>query len=194
MALQDLLASLERDARAEADALLTDARARAAGLQADADARMELRRRDTLEIAERAHRATGELAVAQASRAARARVLEARARAIEHVFAAVTAELPAAIASPAYLQSLPLRLAAARACLGDTPAAVRCSPSLLPALRAIAGTPPLAVTTDGALGPGFVLAACDGSLDVDETLTTQLARRRPQLVIEVVRALDEAEA
>ena len=192
MALQDLLASLERDARADADTLLTEARARAAGLLSDADTRMTLRREETLHIAERARRAAGELAVALASRAARARVLEARARAIERVFAAVTAELPAALASPGYLQALPERLAAARGCLGDTPAAVRCAPPLLPAIRALAGSPPLAVTADAAVGNGFVLAACDGSLAVDETLEARLTRRRAALVVEIARALDEA--
>ena len=93
MALQDLLASLERDATAEADALLEAARARAARIAADAAARTAQRRRETLEVKERELVAAAELAAAQARRTARARTLQARERAIERVFAAVTVGL-----------------------------------------------------------------------------------------------------
>ena len=193
MALNDLLASLERGARAEADALVADARARAAQHQANADARIARRRAESLQTSERTLRASAELAVAHARRAARNRVLEARARAIERVFAAVAAALPAAITTPPYLTVLPARLAAARACLGDSPAALRCAPSLEPALRPLAAaSPALAVTPDPAMETGFMLMACDGSLDVDETLTARLARRRPELAVEIARALEES--
>ena len=193
MALQDLLASLERDATAEADALLEAARARAASIAADAAARTAQRRRETLEVKERELVAAAELAAAQARRTARARTLQARERAIERVFAAVTAGLPDAAGSPAFLAALPARFAQARACVGETPGVVRSAPALVRALRKLAaGTEDLKVVADKAVATGFVLSAGDGSLDVDETLTARLARRRPQLAVDIAHALDEA--
>lgn len=192
MALHDLLASLERDARAEADALLAAARDRAARVGADAAARVARRRGETLGAREQALRAAAELAVAQARRAARARVLTARAAAMERVFAAAGAALPAAATSPPFLGSLPARLAAARACVGDAPAGVRCAPGLAAAVQKVAGPNGLRVVADPAVATGFVLAADDGSLEVDETLAAQLARHRPQLAVDIVRALDAA--
>ena len=193
MALQDLLASLERDATAEAKALIDTARARAASITADAAARATQRRREQLAEQERALLATTELATAQARRAARARALQARERAVERVFAAVTAALPDAAASPAFLAALPARLAQARDCVGETPAVLRCAPALAPELRKLAaGTEGLSVVADAAMATGFVLSLCDGSLDVDETLAARLARQRPLLTVAIARALDEA--
>jgi vacuolar-type H+-ATPase subunit E/Vma4 len=192
MALDHLLASLERDATAEAAALLTEAKAGVARVTAAAEAHVARRRAETLGVREQELRAAAELAVARARRAARARVLDARARAIARVFAGVQARLPAAAGSAAFHATLPARLAAARACAGDAPVAVRCAPDLAPHMRsALAGAAPaVAVQPDAAIATGFVLATTDGSLEVDETLEARLARRRQELTVDVARELE----
>jgi vacuolar-type H+-ATPase subunit E/Vma4 len=192
MALDHLLASLERDATTEAAALLANARTEAASLTAEAAARITRRREATLGTQELALRAAAELAVAQARRAARARVLDARARAIGRVFTAVEERLPAVAVSPPFRGALAARLAAARACIGEGPAAIRCAPGLAPDLRRhIGGAKDLDVRPDPAVPTGFVLASGDGTLEVDETLSARLARRKQELAVEVARALEE---
>jgi len=192
MALERLLSSLERDAAQQVDALLAAARARAERVTRTADEQDARCKSETLEARERAQRAAVELALARARRAARGRVLEARARLLEQVFGAARDRLPAAADSQAFRAALPARLAAARACLGDSPAAVRCAPALLPALRELSReTEGLALQPDPAIATGFVVASCDGALEVDETLERRLRRRRPALAIAVLRALEE---
>jgi vacuolar-type H+-ATPase subunit E/Vma4 len=175
----------------QAEALLAEARARAASITAAADERIGRRRSDALEAHERERRAAAELAVARSRRAARARLLAVRAGLLERVFAAATARLPDAAAGPAFRAELPARLAAARAALGDGPATLRGAPSLLATLRQMVKEGDgVAVRADPVVATGFVLASCDGALEIDETLATRLARRRQELALEIMRAIE----
>jgi vacuolar-type H+-ATPase subunit E/Vma4 len=190
VALEHLLASLEREAVAQAESLVADARARAATATAAAEARVAGRRRELLDERERRQRATAETALVAARRAARGRALEARARLLERVFAVASARLPSVIGEDAFRAVLPARLAAARACLGGAPAVLRCAPSLATELRRRAKGDGVAVEPDAAVATGFLVATRDGAVEVDETLQHALERRRPRLALDVVRALD----
>jgi vacuolar-type H+-ATPase subunit E/Vma4 len=190
MGLDRLLASLEQDARNQADALLAGAREQAARAATEAHARVTRRKSETLAAREHARRTAAELAVARARRAARARVLEARARLLEQVFAAARERLPAAAASAQFLAAIPERLAVARACFGGAPVVLRCAPTLLGPLRNAVGTADgVTLAADPAVATGFVLVSPDGALAVDETLDTRLAQRRQELAVAVLAAL-----
>lgn len=191
MALERLLASLEHEATAQADALLAQARAAATRVAAASAERAAVRKRETLDARERAQRMHAELALARARRAARARVLEARARLLARVFAAAGDALAAAARSAAFTEALGQRLAAARVCLGEGDVVVRCAPALVEPIRQLVrGQREIAVRADAAVATGFVMATGDGAIAVDETLATRLSRRQQELALAVMAALD----
>lgn len=190
MPLEHLLAALERDATAQADALLADARAEAARITADAEARIAGRRRDVLGARERELRAAAEVALGEARRAARRTVLEARQRLLDRTFAAARGLFPETVLSAAYRAALPQQVAAALRCIGDVPAVIRCREALVPAVREIvAGTKHVSVESDAAAAPGFRLVTTDGAVEVDGTLDGRLERATSRLALAVLEQL-----
>lgn len=190
MPLAHLLGALERDATAEAAALAAEADARGAAIAAESDARIA-RRREAALGARRAE-LTGalELALAEARRAARGAALRARTRLLDRVFDAARGRFAGAAESPEYRAALPAQLAAALQAAGDDPAVVTGAKSLIPGLRAALPAGARAeVRADGAVGPGFRVAAADGALVVDATLAGRLEHLRPVLSIALVAAL-----
>jgi vacuolar-type H+-ATPase subunit E/Vma4 len=192
MALDQLLAALEREALRTAEQLVADAHAEAARITAEAERQVEQRRATALATAEQGQRAALERTVADAARASRHETLAEREALLARLFTAVRSALPQAIAQPAYLESLPARLAAAQACFEEgQPLVLRCSESLRATLQAlIAPQPGITVEPIAGPGTGFLLASADGAMEVDTTLETGLEAARMRLARTALRQLE----
>jgi vacuolar-type H+-ATPase subunit E/Vma4 len=187
MPLDHLLAALEREAAAQAEALLAAARAQATEIARDADARLERRRSDLLGSREAELRGAAAAALGAARRASRATVLEARQRLLERVLARARALLPEALASDAYRAALPEHVAQGLRAIGDEPAVIRCPQSLVTAVRAaVRDRKDVSVRGDKASGSGVSIATMDGAIEADNTLDGRLERLRPRLALEVL--------
>jgi V/A-type H+/Na+-transporting ATPase subunit E len=186
-----LLEALEREARDQAEAVLEEARSTAAAITRDANERLALRRADALAAREAALRAAGDTTLGEARRAGRRRVLEARQRLLDRVFAAARARFSATITEPAYRAALPAHLAEALQAVGDGPAAVRCAEALVTSVRAaVADRKDVAVRSDATAPPGVTVVTADGAIEVDDTLDGRLERLRPRLSLEVLARLE----
>lgn len=185
MALEHLLSALERDAEAEAKALVDEAHREAARIAAESLDRLARRRAQWTAEQETALRADCRCAVAEAQRQARRQVLEARYRLLDRVFRAAGQRLPELARGAGYAEALPRQVEEILSYV-DGPALLLCSPELEPAVRRLA---PAAVTVraDPDVGPGLRAVSADGGLRVDATLAGRLARLRPILAIEALR-------
>lgn len=193
MPLEHLLTALEREATAQAEALLAAARAEAGEIARDADARLERRRSDLLGSREAELRGAAATTLGEARRRKRATVLEARQRLLERVLAAARARLPEALASEAYRAALPEHLTQGLRAIGDEPAVIRCPEAIAPAVRAaVAGRQNVAVQVDPAGGSGVVIATADGTIEADNTLDGRIERLGPRLALEVLARLAAA--
>lgn len=183
MALDHLLAALEREARAEADELLAAARADAAQRTTLADAAIARRREAALGGRAREQQAELEAALSAARLAARREVLDARERLVERVFDAVRAACGAAVTRADFVAGLPARAAAALTCVGACDAVVLSAPAPLAAILAqgTTGDGRVTVREDAGAGAGFRLATADGSLEVVDTIEARIAARRAAL-------------
>ncbi len=191
MALDDLLAALERDATAQAEAVRAEARGAADRIARETDARLAGRRRDVLEARAEALRAAAAVALGEVRWRARAQVLAAREELLDRLFEAAASRLPAAVRGADYRATLPGRLHEALSYLGDEPAMVRCPSALAATVRAaLAAEARCTVAPDDAVGSGFRAATTDGTVEIDETLEARLAELRPRLAIEIQRRLD----
>lgn len=194
MAIEDLIRSLEEDARRKAASVLREARAEAARSRREAEE--EVARRVERFLAERERKLREDLAaeLAGARRDARARVLEARAELLDRVFRAAGERLPAAADTSAYRESLPSRLGAAIRYVDPDEAVVRCPPALEGAVREAleeAGAGATArIETDPEMPAGFAVVREDGSVRVDDTLVRRLERGRETLAIAVVERVE----
>lgn len=194
MALDHLLAALERDATASVERLLAEARAEAERLRAEATATADQRRDAEVARARRERRERMEEELGAVRRAARREVLGARERLAGRLDAAVRAALPAALGRPEYQAALPARVAAALACLPeDERVAVRAAAALVPSIRtAWPAERELALTPDEGIGNGFRVTSADGAIEVEETLEAAYAAQRGVLVREALASLGEA--
>jgi vacuolar-type H+-ATPase subunit E/Vma4 len=191
VALEHLLAALERDAEATAEAELSAARAEAVRIEAESAARVEQRRASFVAKRERELRAAGATAAAEVRRRTRRAILEARQRLLDRVFTAAEHRLRAAVDDPAFVERLGEYLAEARTYLGDGPVIARCRPELAARVRRLAAkAKSVTVVTDPAAGTGIRLSAADGAVEVDNTLDARLARLRPRLALEVLQRLE----
>lgn len=192
MALQDLVARLEQEARAQVEAI---ERAASAEVR-DIEAATEVAVRD----AEARHLAREALARRQAhqrqlallGRDLRARELDARQALVTRILERARQFLPDAAASPEYAAALPRHGEEALSYLDGLPARVRCA-SRFAALVAplVDARPHVELAVDDALGPGLVAEAADGSVVVDNTLAARLSRAEPDLVIALARELPD---
>lgn len=189
--MDELIAALERKARARAEEIVAEARAEAERIRAETEAEVERRVSPDLAEREAAWRAGATRAIGAAHRDGARVALRARARALERVFARARERLGAASAGPAYQAGLPDRLERALTYPSGR-ATVVCPPALADAIRDALGTDGagVEVESDEESDPGFRVRAADGSVEVDETLTGRLDRSRPALAIHVVRAFE----
>ncbi len=185
-----LLKTLEREAEAEIARVLDDARARAAEITRTADERIAARRGAALGHREAAARKEHERALAAVRHAARARVLEARARLLDRFFVHIRAMLPELATSAAYRRNLATRLERLSAFAGDQPFTLRCTPALATTLRRLIKTNGhVRIRGDARVVAGFFVTTADGALDVDGSLESRLERLRPQLALDALAAL-----
>ena len=191
MPLEHLLDALEREATAQAEALLAAARAEAATIARDADARLARRRSELLGSREEELRGAAAAALGEARRASRATALEARQRLLERVLAAARARLPEALGSAAYRAVLPEHIAQGLRAIGDQPTVIRCPEPLVPAVQAAVATrKDVSVRGDAKSGPGVTIATTDGAIEADNTLDGRLERLRTRLALEVLARLE----
>lgn len=192
MGLEHLLEALERDADAQVEQLLAQARAEADRISTESAAAVEQRRRETTSARDSARVQEVEHAVTVARREARRSILEARERLLERVFAAARAELPAAVAGPAYRASLPAALRGALSAVGGDHAVIRCPETLAPELERARprGSRAVPVEVDPAGGSGFRVASADGAVEVDDTLESRLDRLRFDLARRMLAQLE----
>jgi len=193
MPLEHLLAVLEREATAQAEALVAAAGTQAAEIASDTDAHLARRRSDALGPRETDLQGAAATALGQARRMSRATVLEARERLLERVLTAARARLPAAIASTAYRAVLPQHVAQGLRAIGDEPALIRCPVLLVPAVQAAVETRQnVSVRGEAGGGAGVIIATSDGAIEADNTLDARLDRLRPHLALEVLGRLGAA--
>jgi len=189
--LPDLLAALERDAGAQAQAILAAAQGEAERVASETEARIAGQRAAARATTEAAHRGELERDLARIRREAQARVLAARARLIDRVTGAVQQLLPETINQPGYLETLGPAMREATAGVGDSPVEIRCTPALVASLRRlVAGRADTAVTADAAVGTGFRLRTTDGAVEIDATLESRLARDRERLALAALALLE----
>lgn len=190
MPLEHLLSALEREARAQADALLAEARATAAQIAREAEERLAQRRGAVLGARAAELRRAAAAALAEVRWNGRRAVLEARQRLLDRVFAAAHALFAGAVAGEAYGAALPAHLTEALRSVGDEPAVIRCPAALAPRVRAaVAGREQVTVDADPAARPGIVVVTRDGAIVVDNTLEGRLERLRLRLAIAVLARL-----
>lgn len=188
--IDTLLATLEREAEAEIARVLDDARARAAELTRATDEKIAARRGQLLGPREIAARAEHERVLADARRAARASVLEARAALLDRLFVAIRAILPQLAGSAAYRGTLARQLQRLSAFAGDQRVTIRCMPALTATLRRlIKANGHIRIQPDEGISAGFCLTTADGALDVDASLESRLERLRPRLALDALAAL-----
>ncbi|MBX6363835.1 MAG: hypothetical protein IRZ00_08205 [Gemmatimonadetes bacterium] len=191
MALEHLLAAIEREGEAAVARELDAARGEAEHILADARARVEARRAERLAARERELRASLEAELAAERRRAAGDLLRARWRLVERIVEAARAELPAAVESAAFAEALPAQLEDALAYLGDDGGIVRCSPALAPLVSTwLAGRPGISVEPCAELLG--IRVDGNGAVEVDDTLDARLRRLGPRLAMDLLR-LAEAE-
>jgi vacuolar-type H+-ATPase subunit E/Vma4 len=190
MALDHLLAALERDGTAQVEALLAEARVTVAAVTREADERVAQRRRDALATREAAVRQSTESALADARHASRRRMLDARQRLLDQVRGAAHALLPEAVNGASYRAALPRHIAEALEAAGDEPVVIRCRDGLVPVVQPIVA-PQARVTVrgDASVPPGMVVTTADGVIEVDQTLDGRLERLQARLALEVMARL-----
>lgn len=188
MALDDLLAAVEREAERKIAARLAEGWTEAARL-ATGSAEHLARRRAEAEAARRAElRAIATREVEESRRAASRTVLEARERLLDRVFRIAHERLPAAAGSEAYAASLADEVAEVLSYFDGEPVVLRCPPALEARVREIAhGRSSVTVQPDSRLTTGLAAESADGTLAVESTLSGRLGRMRPALAIEVLR-------
>ncbi|MDP1825451.1 MAG: V-type ATP synthase subunit E [Archangium sp.] len=182
MALEDLIARLERDADVRSSQLELDAEAEATALRGEA-ARVAQQRRDR-ELGSRRTRRRAQLdaALAEARRQTRGARLAAQHALLQRIFARARALVPELARSEAYLSQVAVHCAEARRYLEGVRVVVRCQPALVERLR----EPGLTLLEDAALPPGVVVAAEDGSVFIDNTLPARLERLEAKLAVELL--------
>jgi vacuolar-type H+-ATPase subunit E/Vma4 len=190
VSLDHLLHALERQAAETAGAELDAARSEASRIEREATDGLARRTRASLEELEAVLRADAERAIAEARRIGRRRVLEARERLLERIFARA-GDILATDQDDTRADRLAQEVRRALGYLGDVPAVVECAPSVLPRLRSLlTSLDGLTVQPDVALPGGFRVRAADGSVVVDHTPERRLAALRPRLAIGLLRRVE----
>jgi vacuolar-type H+-ATPase subunit E/Vma4 len=188
MALDDLLAAVEREAERKIAARLAGAWTDAARVAAGSAEHLTRRRAEAAAARRAELRAAATREVEASRRAARRTVLEARERLLDRVFRAALQRLPTAVEGQAYAAALADEVAEVLSYFGDELVVLRCPPALEPRVREIAsGRSGVTVAADPGLATGLAAESGDGELMVESTLEGRLGRLRPALAIEVLR-------
>ena len=184
-----LLSKLSADGEREAAAIVARARDEAARLEGEAAARAARAVEDarTAHLALTAERESA--ARIEAKARARRSALGARQEMVDRVLEAARGMLAAA-ETPEWLARA---VADSVAYLPDGAAVLRCAPRDAGAVRALAAArAATTVTPDDGIAAGVRTEMADGSLVVDATAETRLARMRGALAIELAAAVEGA--
>lgn len=188
MALDRLVAALESEADAEAQGIVARARAEASAIRARSEKELADRRDAARTDREAEQRATVELALVNVRRDARRIVLEARQRLLDRVLAAARARFPDTLRTPVYRSGLPGQLGQALGCLGGRKGVLEVHPLIADQLRASLGAgASVELRSDAGVGSGFRLRSADGTLEVEATLESELARQAARVALEILR-------
>jgi vacuolar-type H+-ATPase subunit E/Vma4 len=194
MALDHLLAALERDATRAAEQRMQDAEAEATRLRSAARAKADALRASAVQLQEQRLRGEIEQVLLAERRRLRAETLRRRQTLLDHVLSTVEAKLPKAALDPANRSGLGRDLDRALIYVNGVPAVVRTSPDLVGwARRALEGRPEITVEADAALTTGVTVTAVDGSVVIDATLATRLRQGWPELSMKLISWLVQPE-
>ena len=191
MALEHLLAALERQAQDEARTALEDARKQAADIREALEARLAEKRRAVLERREVELRSEADAEISRRRGELRGEVLAARQDILDRVFEAAR-DLLIRIAGGKRSRSSQLYLLRlALSYMPDSGAVVRSPLHLTDAAAdAVSNYDDVTVKPDAELETGTVVEAADGSVRADATLARHMEALRPTLAIEIVRQLE----
>lgn len=192
--MDELIAALEREGAAEAQAKLERARQEAEKMLTACREELALRMDEELERRELGLRTEMALAAARARRAGRSEVLRARDALLARVRSAAERRIEALAEDPAYLDGLGGELSEALGFLAEGGAEVRCPPALVGSLAtavAALDRPDVSIVEDPSLGTGFVVRALDGHAEVDALLSSRLNRMWPELALLALAAAAE---
>jgi vacuolar-type H+-ATPase subunit E/Vma4 len=192
MALEHLVAALEREAETKIGAELDAAREEAAGLEAEAGGRIARLRSEALQERQVRLQQEADRIVAAARRKARQELLVARHRFLDRVLRRALELAPDVPRSHAYLVGLQDDLVRAMSYIGQSAAVVRCSPAMAAEVQPLlAGHGEWRLEVDPTVAPGFQVAAADGSVVVDRTLPRRLLQDEARLRLEILQELSE---
>jgi vacuolar-type H+-ATPase subunit E/Vma4 len=188
MALEQLLASLTRDADTAIADLLRAAHSEVDAVRAAAAAERRQRRDAAVAQTSRALEAGLEEDIVEAGREATRAVLRMREELLARILARARVCLATRHEDTGAAAMALLREAASY--LGEVPATLRCAAAMLPALDPVARVLGLECVTDDTVGPGAILATADGRLCVDATLEQHLLRTWPDEAIRIAARLE----
>lgn len=188
MAIENLLASLERRVQEREARIAREAEDAAAELVAAADRAVDAEREAFRREREAALKRDADVAITAARRETTRETLLARERLLERVFTAASATIADLARDARYLDTLAERVREARAFVGGREAVVRCTPGLEARLQPLADGMRVEVSAD--VGTGFVIETTDGALAVNDTLERALSRRRADLAARVLERFE----
>lgn len=186
MALQDLLAALEREAEQRIATEQAEAVATAEALLREAEALRVARRDDGLARQRARLEAAAAREVALATRDAEHAVLTAREALVERVLALVRESLAGEPLDPGETAALVTLAERAVAHAGDRPVRLRATPALHPALAARLRERGLVVEADPSVCAGTLVATTDGRVLIDASLPGRLAAREADARIHIL--------
>jgi vacuolar-type H+-ATPase subunit E/Vma4 len=191
-----LRAAIESEGRARIVAILRGAEEQARRLRDEASSLARQRQSDALRDKEVELRREASERIAAARTDARKHVLEARDDLLRRVFAMAEQALSEELEAPSAQGELVARAERALAHMPpDSAVVVTCSSGVVPMLESALGShDDVRVECDPDLPAGFRVAAADGTVVVDATLSRLLEADRPALAIEILRRLEENRA
>ncbi len=194
MALDQLLAALERDATRAAEQRMEAAEAEATRLRSAARAKADALRAGRLQAQEKRLREEIERVLLVERRRLRAEMLRRRQALLDQMLATVEAKLPAATLDPTNRSGLGRDLDRALTYVDGIPAVVRTPSDLVGWARdALDGRSGITVQADPAITSGLTVTTADGSVVIDATLATRLRQSWPELSMKLIAWLERPE-
>jgi vacuolar-type H+-ATPase subunit E/Vma4 len=192
MGLRELVLALEREAQAQAAAIVADATADATRRRADAAALLDRQRARDLETLRAELSLAATAAIDGARRNATHQGLAARSALLDTLRAQARERIAALPPDPAMTPGVTGDVEAALAYLGPVSAVVRCPPAWGEFLQPVFAGRPIRFEPDVTVGAGMLLHDREGRLEVDATLVGRLDRLWPAVAIELAAILESS--
>jgi vacuolar-type H+-ATPase subunit E/Vma4 len=191
MALADLIARLDADARARADEIRRRADDEAQALEADTARASADEAARALAERRAERRVIADRELLRERQRLRAEALEARRALVDRVIACARALAADAVATPGFLAGLPRQLDEARAYLDGVACRVRCAAPVAAVLAPhVAALPSWVLDVDDTAGAGFVVEALDGSVVVPHTIESRLDQMAAEAAIDILAEVE----